>query len=336
MKKFLTTLISLLCIVVGLILFLYPDIQEYFLQQDTEQYIDEFESEYYVPDNSQDENNDGSGENEEDNSKEKTENTMLSKTEDKETDPLYQEIFDYNTSIYESGQADFKDAWSYVQSPIGISNLKNGRFGYIRIPAMKVKLPLYLGASNSNMAKGATVLGQTSIPIGGENTNSVIAGHRGWRTGSFFKRIERLDVGDHVFIKNPWETLVYTVESIDITSPYASEKVKIQEGRDMVTLVTCHPYLSHGDKYRYLVYCVRDPDYDWDDDEAICQAEETQGESKDEEIAPGTMIAASDGNQYESSNELIANEDRIRKIGAEIIIVVLVVTVLRLLIRKKK
>lgn len=334
MKNFLTTFISLLCIAVGLLIFLYPDITEYLLQQESEQYIDEFESEYYITENSQDENNDDNDDNGENDTKNTADTTP--KTEDKETDPLYQEIFAYNTSIYESGQADFKDAWSYVQSPIDISNLKNGKFGYIRIPAMRVKLPLYLGASDSNMEKGAAVLGQTSIPIGGENTNSVIAGHRGWRTGSFFKRIERLDVGDHVFITNPWETLVYTVESIDITSPYASEKVKIQEGRDMVTLVTCHPYLSHGDKYRYLVYCVRDSDYDWGDDEAICQAEETQGESRDDEIVPGTMIAASDGNQYESSNELIANEDRIRKIGAGIIIVVLVFVVLRLMIRKNK
>ena len=56
---------------------------------------------------------------------------------------------------------------------------------------------------------------------------------------------------------NLWETLTYHVENVEVIEPDDSEKVKIQEGKDMITLITCHPYRSGG-KYRYVVYCVRD------------------------------------------------------------------------------
>ena len=76
---------------------------------------------------------------------------------------------------------------------------------------------------------------------------------------------KKLEAGDEIFITNPWETLTYIVESIDIIGPYDSHKVMIQEGRDMVTLLTCHPYRSHG-KQRYVVYCVRDEGEDKGED----------------------------------------------------------------------
>ena len=91
----------------------------------------------------------------------------------------------------------------------------------------------------------------------GKNTNCVIAGHRGYHGAPYFREIERLNPGDKVYIKNPWEKLAYRVESIKIIYPDECDQIKIQKGKDMVTLVTCHPYKSHG-RYRYLVYCVRD------------------------------------------------------------------------------
>ena len=72
-----------------------------------------------------------------------------------------------------------------------------------------------------------------------------------------FKEIENLSAGDPVYLTNPWEKLTYRVESVAIIAPTDSEKLKIQEGKNMVTLITCHPYRSHG-KQRYVVYCVRD------------------------------------------------------------------------------
>ena len=127
--------------------------------------------------------------------------------------------------------------------------------GYVEIPAMDVTLPLYLGASRAHMNDGATVLGQTSMPIGGISTNCVIAAHRGWNGTAMFRDVELLQEGDLVYLTNLWETLTYQVTRISIIWPDEVEAVAIQQGQDMVTLLTCHPYIVGT--HRYLVYCQR-------------------------------------------------------------------------------
>ena len=122
---------------------------------------------------------------------------------------------------------------------------------------MDVKLPLYLGATLENMRKGAAIMGETSLPLGTKNSNCVIAAHRGYEGIPYFREIERLKIGDRVIIKNPWEKLTYRVDEIKIIQPDDSDQIQIRKGKDMVTLLTCHPYRSHG-KYRYVVYCIRD------------------------------------------------------------------------------
>ena len=127
--------------------------------------------------------------------------------------------------------------------------------GYVEIPAMDVTLPLYLGASRAHMNDGAAVLGQTSMPIGGSSTNCVIAAHRGWKGKAMFRDVELLQEGDLVYLTNLWETLAYQVTGISIIWPDEVESVTIQPGQDMVTLLTCHPYLTS--ERRYLVFCKR-------------------------------------------------------------------------------
>ena len=122
---------------------------------------------------------------------------------------------------------------------------------------MELTMPVYLGASDDHLAAGAAVLGNTSAPIGGDNTNCVIAGHRGWKGADYFRHIDRLQVGDTVTLTNLWETLTYTVADIRIIQPHEVEKIKIQPNRDLLTLITCHPYASGG-KQRYVVYCERE------------------------------------------------------------------------------
>ena len=127
--------------------------------------------------------------------------------------------------------------------------------GYVEIPAMDVTLPLYLGASRAHMNDGAAVLGQTSMPIGGISTNCVIAAHRGWNGKAMFRDVELLQEGDLVYLTNLWETLTYQVTGISIIWPDEVEAVAIQPSQDMVTLLTCHPYIVGT--HRYLVYCQR-------------------------------------------------------------------------------
>lgn len=233
MGRFFQNLFGLLMILFGISLFIYPMVSTWLIEKETASYVDVFDQDYMPA---------------------KTEEESAVK---KENDPLYEKSVAYNEKIFNEGQVNFSDPWSCVQLPIDMGSLNDDRFGYISIPAMDVELPLYVGASTENMASGAVILGQTSLPVGGRNTNCVIAGHRGYHGAPFFREIEKLETGDKVYITNPWETLTYVAESMEIIGPYDSHKVMIQEGRDMVTLLTCHPYRSHG-KQRYVVYCVRD------------------------------------------------------------------------------
>lgn len=223
MKRNLMNILGIILIGIGTFLFLSPVFSSYQQQEKADQEIEAFEKEKKVP---------------------------------KEKDPLYKEAIQYNQKIYTEGQKNLKDVWSYRTSPIELKDSKSN-FGYIRIKKMDVKLPLYLGATLENMRKGAAIMGETSLPLGTKNSNCVIAAHRGYEGIPYFREIERLKVGDRVIIKNPWEKLTYRVEEIKIIQPDDSDQIKIRKRKDMITLLTCHPYRSHG-KYRYVVYCIRD------------------------------------------------------------------------------
>ena len=222
MKRKLINLLGFILMGIGILTFLSPDFSAYKQQKDADKEIDAFEEEAKVP---------------------------------KDKDPLYQESLIYNQKIYQSGQGDLKDVWSYKAAPIRLKDQKES-FGYIKIKKMDVKLPLYLGATLQNMRKGAAIMGETSLPLGTKDSNCVIAADRGYEGIPYFREIERLKVGDRVIIKNPWERLDYRVTKIKVIDPYDMDKILIQKGKDMVTLITCHPYRGHG-RYRYVVYCMR-------------------------------------------------------------------------------
>lgn len=172
---------------------------------------------------------------------------------------LYTNMESYNQRIFQENQIGLKDAWSYTQNEFDLSslNLDQNMFGYVDIPKLGVHSPLYIGASYENLNKGVSVLSQTSMPIGGENTNCVIAGHRGGYNGElFFKDIEQLENGDKIQIINPWDTLTYEVVKSIVIYPNDIDAVKIIEGQDMITLFTCHPY--GVDTHRYVVYAQRE------------------------------------------------------------------------------
>lgn len=171
---------------------------------------------------------------------------------------LYHSIQTYNEWLVTINQGNLTNSVSMAIVPFTMTDygLPDEVFGVLRIPAMDLEMPIYLGANDANMAAGAAVLTQTSVPIGGINTNAVIAGHRGWNGYPYFLDIEKLQVGDLVYITNIWEELTYQVTAIRIVYPDDVDAILIQPGKDMVTLMTCHPPNSGG-RYRYLVYCER-------------------------------------------------------------------------------
>lgn len=172
---------------------------------------------------------------------------------------LLAELQAYNQRIYtekQSGLVDLK-ACEEPAADLTAYGIEDEIIGVLEIPAMELIMPVYLGASDAHLAAGAAVLGNTSAPIGGDNTNSVIAGHRGWRGADYFRHIDRLQAGDTVQVTNLWETLTYTVADIQIIQPHEVDKIKIQPNRDLLTLLTCHPYASGG-KQRYVVVCEKE------------------------------------------------------------------------------
>ena len=164
----------------------------------------------------------------------------------------------YNQRIYVEKQSGLVDLKACEEPAVDLAayGIDDEIIGVLEIPAMELTMPVYLGASDAHLAAGAAVLGNTSAPIGGDNTNSVIAGHRGWRGADYFRHIDCLQVGDTVQLTNLWETMTYTVMDIQIIQPHEVDKIKIQQGRDLLTLLTCHPYASGG-RQRYVVCCER-------------------------------------------------------------------------------
>lgn len=170
---------------------------------------------------------------------------------------LFADMQAYNRQLYATGQSGLVDAWSYEQPSFDLSGygLETDVIGVLSIPAMEEELPVYLGATQDNLAKGVAVLGQTSMPVSGENTNCVIAGHRGYKGKPVFREIERLQPGDRVYLSTCWEELEYQVEEVAVIEPDDIDAVLIQPDRQMLTLITCHPY-TVGTQ-RYVVYCTR-------------------------------------------------------------------------------
>lgn len=164
----------------------------------------------------------------------------------------------YNRRIYAEKQSGLVDleACETPAADLTAYGIEDEIIGVLEIPTMELIMPVYPGASDTHLAAGAAVLGNTSAPIGGDNTNSVIAGHRGWKGADYFRHIDRLQVGDTVTLTNLWETLTYTVADIQIIQPHEVDKIKIQPNRDLLTMLTCHPYASGG-RQRYVVYCER-------------------------------------------------------------------------------
>ena len=176
-------------------------------------------------------------------------------TEDREN--LRLRMQEYNLSLFDENQRELTSAEAYESSDfdMGAYSFEDGMAAFISIPAMDVELPVFLGASKENMDRGAVLLSQTSMPVGGINSNAVIAAHRGASTAAMFRDIEKLQTGDAIYLTNCIETLTYKVAETRIISPENVDAVKIQPGRDLITLVTCHPFPFNYQ--RYLVYAER-------------------------------------------------------------------------------
>ena len=180
--------------------------------------------------------------------------TVETQTPQEPQDPFYQAAKAYNASLLGSGQ-DAMNSRSDVEQ-FALSALDYGYaeniIGTIQIPRMEIELGLYLGANSENMAKGVAIFGMTSLPLGQESENVAIAGHRGWRGAPMFREIQKLQIDDPIYVTTPWQTLVYRVFEIRIVTPEDNTWCKIQQGRTLISLMTCHPYGQNFQRYIVL------------------------------------------------------------------------------------
>ncbi len=131
----------------------------------------------------------------------------------------------------------------------------DGIMGYIQIPKISVDLPIYHGTSEEVLEKGVGHIQNTSVPIGGNSTHSVLTGHTGLPNAELFTRLDELVVGDIFYIHVLNEILTYKVYEIKVVLPDNIDELRITSGEDLVTLVTCTPYGVNS--HRLLVKAER-------------------------------------------------------------------------------
>lgn len=132
-----------------------------------------------------------------------------------------------------------------------------GIIGSIKIPSVKINLPIYHGTSEGVLQVAVGHYVGSSLPIGGESTHAIITGHRGLPSAKLFTDLDRLEVGDTFYIKVLGEILEYQIDQIEIVLPEEVEGLSIIPGEDYVTLVTCTPYGINS--HRMLIRGTRIP-----------------------------------------------------------------------------
>ena len=118
----------------------------------------------------------------------------------------------------------------------------NGIMGYVEIPKISVNLPIYHGTENDSLERGIGHLLGSSLPVGGENTHTILSGHSGMASQKMFTDLEQLTTGDVFYLHVLDETLAYQVVEINTVLPYDTSLLGIAPDEDLCTLVTCTPY----------------------------------------------------------------------------------------------
>lgn len=212
MKKHGSTIILILIFLVGLSLILYPTISDYW------HYFHQYraKSDYAERVTHMDDN---------------TFQDMMDAAQD------YNQRLFWQGSVFAALNAEEKAEY---QALLDIN--ENGMMGYIDIPAIKCSLPIYHGTDETVLRTAVGHVEWSSLPVGGESTHCVLSGHRGLPSTRLFTDIDKLAEGDRFFLNILGEVLTYEVDQILTVLPDELESLRIEEGEDYCTLVTCTPY----------------------------------------------------------------------------------------------
>ena len=153
---------------------------------------------------------------------------------------------DYNEALLPCVLPDsFALAESRGVDPVYMNTLNiagDEMMGSVEIPKINIKIPIYHTTEEDVLNKGAGHLEGSSLPVGGANTHAVISAHRGLPSASLFTDLDQMKVGDHFLLHVLDETLCYEVDKISVVKPEDTSALAVEDGQDLVTLLTCTPY----------------------------------------------------------------------------------------------
>ena len=153
---------------------------------------------------------------------------------------------DYNEALLPCVLPDsFALAESSGVDPVYMNTLNiagDEMMGSVEIPKINIKIPIYHTTEEEVLNKGAGHLEGSSLPVGGANTHAVISAHRGLPSASLFTDLDQMKVGDHFLLHVLDETLCYEVDKISVVKPEDTSALAVEDGQDLVTLLTCTPY----------------------------------------------------------------------------------------------
>ena len=172
-------------------------------------------------------------------------------------DRLKEDSLAYNEKLLNGQGTD--DTTDFLKPALYLPDygIKSEIYGYITIDAINLRQPIYLGASKGNMKFGAAHLYGTSLPVGDMDATVALAGHTDYTGKIFFDHIRDLQIGDTIKISTYWDDLEYRVIGSKTVTADQSEDLVIQEGRELLTLITCVPDEEREFRERYLVLCEK-------------------------------------------------------------------------------
>lgn len=162
--------------------------------------------------------------------------------DEQDYEKLWDAAVSYNQKLFQSGHGlglkdEEKEEYNELLDVSG-----TGIMSYIEIPKIKCSLPVYHGTDEGVLQIAVGHIEGSSLPVGGLNTHCVLSGHRGLPSAKLFSNLDKLEEGDIFMIRTLDQTLTYEVDQIRIVLPDEVEDLKIEEGKDLCTLVTCTPY----------------------------------------------------------------------------------------------
>lgn len=118
---------------------------------------------------------------------------------------------------------------------------ENETIGELVYPDVGISLPIYPGTEDESLRKGVGHVYGSSLPVGGESTHAVLTSHSGLVNASLFTNLFDAEPG-HVFsVSVLGERHYYQVQSLETVLPEQTQSLKVVEGEDRLTLITCTP-----------------------------------------------------------------------------------------------